>query len=66
MVKVLGNLKIMAVEKHQRRGSNGKRNMDGGGWRMKRIGNDDFGKFSLFSKYTNDDVAPLRAVNHTF
>ena len=35
------------------------RNKDGCGWRrVKRIGNDNFEKFSqFFSKYTNDDVA---------
>ena len=30
---------------------------------MKRIGNEDFEKFSqFFSKYTNGDVAPLKSI----
>ena len=52
-------------EKHQRGDSKATRNKDGWGLeRMKRIGNyDDFEKFcQFFSKYTNGDVAPLRAI----
>ena len=46
-------------EKHQRVDSKAKRNKDGWGWqRLKRIGNDDFEKFSqLFSKYKNGAIA---------
>ena len=52
-------------EKHQRGDSKTKRNEDGWRWRrLKRIGNDGFEKFIQFvvSKYTNDDVAPLKNV----
>ena len=47
-------------EKRQKGDFETKRNKDGSGWRrLKRIGNNDFEKFSeFFSKYTNDDVAP--------
>ena len=50
---------MLRKKKNQRVHYKAKRNKDGWGWRrLKPIGNDDFEKFSYFSKYMNDDVAP--------
>ena len=50
-------------EKHHRSDSREKKNKDGRGWwRLKRIGSDDFEKFSyfFFTKCTSGDVTPLK------